>query len=116
MDTDLIERLAREAGLIEMDHDCIEGVPLEKLPALSALIAEECAKVANEYDTVDDAIAAIRAKFAPGQFGASSISSEAYKAEQRQKNEAARAMLDRLSASSSDAPPPTDPPAGSGSR
>lgn len=40
-----VERLARDAGFIEMDHDCIEGVPLEKLPAFAALIARYCARI-----------------------------------------------------------------------
>jgi hypothetical protein len=52
MNRDEVIRLAREAGLIEMDHDCIEGVPLTKLPELIALVAaaerEACAKVCDE--------------------------------------------------------------------
>lgn len=39
MTRDDVIRMAREAGLIEMDHDCIEGVPLTKLPELIALVA-----------------------------------------------------------------------------
>lgn len=70
-----ILRMAREAGLIEMDHDCIEGVPIKKLPAFAALVAEaereECAKLcsqlADEFKddlrqqfALDTAVAAIR--------------------------------------------------------
>jgi hypothetical protein len=78
MTRDDIIRMAREAGLIEMDHDCIEGVSLTKLPELIALVAaaerEACAKVCDEYDGAwyvyrkgaQECAAAIRAR---GQHG-----------------------------------------------
>jgi hypothetical protein len=47
MTKDVIE-LAREAGLVERDHDNIEVVTLDDLPKLAALVAarerERCAK------------------------------------------------------------------------
>ena len=73
MNKEDIIQMARKAGLIEMDHDCIEGVPLTKLPELIALVAaaerEACAKVCEELETCSDAefyghefAAAIRAR------------------------------------------------------
>jgi hypothetical protein len=52
MNRDDVIKMARGHNLIEMDHDCIEGVPIDKLPAFAALVAaherEECAKLCEE--------------------------------------------------------------------
>jgi len=67
MDKELIERLAREAGVEAVGYWTSEPQGLERF---AALIAEECAKIvetASDYlqnSTFDGAAAAIRATFA----------------------------------------------------
>lgn len=72
MDKELIERLAREAGMVAMPQDAeqtIYCISLRQQAAFAALIAEECARAAHEAPVDDyghgraDAAAAIRAKF-----------------------------------------------------
>lgn len=73
---DLVERLAREAGLefdatVGLDGKPNEvpwaGVTLDDLRRFAALVAEECAKLveheAQEHPMTGDAAATIRAKF-----------------------------------------------------
>ncbi len=61
MDREHFEQLARDAGLIEPDW---HSIPIDRLPAFAVLIAEECAKLAEnqmgEWRTAE----AIREKFA----------------------------------------------------
>jgi len=73
IDKDMIERLAREAGLIEPGW---YSVPVGKLPAfaalIAALIAEECARVCDQMPApycrdpeYADCAEAIRENFKP---------------------------------------------------
>ena len=52
MTQDDIIRMARERDLIEMDHDCLEGVPLANLPQLIELVRaderEACAQTCEQ--------------------------------------------------------------------
>ena len=73
----IIERLAKEAGLIAVNPKFTQGPPIEQLAKFAALIAEECAKECEEQAdssrelgntqamlAADECAAAIRAKFA----------------------------------------------------
>lgn len=71
MDKQLIERLAREAGgrleqwMSNPPRPACWWVPPEALERLAALVADECAKIADEHEEGPSAGPAIRAKFLP---------------------------------------------------
>jgi hypothetical protein len=76
MNKELIQRLAREAGMVAMPQDAeqtIYCISLRQQAAFAALVAEECAKVAEETDDDKDSMvdtsaaraAAIRERFRP---------------------------------------------------